>query len=168
MNAFHQQYRTLSPILRAVKREALSTKFQELNSDLKSFIWQIINSRTPETRCEILPGHSENIRQSPINGNSHIRNEHKSLGGLKTNFNFDVTHQVHLSITTFTSLKNEIDYLKNTKVPRIWKKPLHSKAALDFHEELTKKEMVRFSCLNTLWNLKWEQHGFLISSRWNE
>ena len=30
------------------------------------------------------------------------------------------------------------------------KKQIHSKAGLDFHEELTKKEMVRFSCLNTL------------------
>jgi len=121
MNAFHQQYIALPPILRAVKREALSTKFRELNSDLKSFIWQIVNSGTPETRYEILPGHSVYIKQSPINRNSHIRNEHKSLGGLKTNFNFDERHQVHLPITTFTSLENEMDYLKNTKVPRIWK-----------------------------------------------
>jgi len=54
MNAFHQQYIALPPILRAVKREALSTKFPELNSDLKSFIWQMVNSGTPETRYEIL------------------------------------------------------------------------------------------------------------------
>jgi len=121
MNAFHQQYIALLPILRAVKREALSIKFRELNSDLKSFIWQIVNSGTPETMYEILPGHSVYIKQSPINGNSRIRNEHKSLGSLKTNFNFDEKHQVHLSITTFTSLENEMDYLKNTKVPRICK-----------------------------------------------
>ena len=108
-------------MVKAVKREALSTKFREINSDLKSFIRQRVNSGAPETRYEILPGHSAYIKQSPSNGKSHIRNEHNSLGGLKTNFNFDVKHKVHVSITTFTSLENEMYYLKNTKVPRLWK-----------------------------------------------
>ena len=96
-------------ILRAVKREASLTEFRELSSDLKSFIRQVVNSGTPETRYEILPGHSVHIKQSPINGNSHITKEHKSLGGLKTDFNFEVKTKSHLSITTFTSLENEMD-----------------------------------------------------------
>ena len=69
---------------------------------------QIVNSGTPETRYEILPGHSVHIKQSPINGNSHIKKEHKSLGGLKTKFNFEVKQNVHLSIIKFTSLENEM------------------------------------------------------------
>jgi len=57
MTAFHQQYKTYPPTLRAVKRDALYTEFQELNSDLKSFIRQLVNSGTPETGYEILPEH---------------------------------------------------------------------------------------------------------------
>ena len=34
-------------------------------------------------------GHSVEIKQSPIDGNSHITKEYKCLGGLKPNFNFD-------------------------------------------------------------------------------
>ena len=48
-----------------------------------------------------------------------MKKEHKSLGGLKTNFNFEVKQNVHLSITKFTALENEMDQLKKTKVPRI-------------------------------------------------
>ena len=58
----------MSLILRAIKSEALQTEFRKLNSDLKSFIRQIVNSGTLETRYEILPGHSVHIKQSPING----------------------------------------------------------------------------------------------------
>ena len=54
----------------------------------------MVNRGTPETRYEILPGHSVHIKQSPINGNSHITKEHKSLGGLKTDFNFEVKQKV--------------------------------------------------------------------------
>ena len=93
-------------ILRAVKREALSTEFREFNSDLKSFMRQIVNSGTAETRYQILQGHCVHLQQSPIKGNLHITKEHKSLGGLKTNFNFEVKQKVYLSITTFTSLEN--------------------------------------------------------------
>ena len=92
--------------VRALKLGASPTEFLELNSDLKSFIRQIVNWGTSETRYQILPGQSVHIKQSPINGNSHITKEHKSLGGLKTNFHFELKQKVHLSITTFTSLKN--------------------------------------------------------------
>ena len=51
---------------------------------------QIVNNGTPETRYEILQGHRVHIKQSPIKGNLHITKEHKSLGGLKTNFNSEV------------------------------------------------------------------------------
>ena len=93
-------------ILRAVKGEALQTEFLKLNSDLKSFMRQIVNSGTAETRYQILQGHCVHLKQSPIKGDLHITKEHKSLGGLKTNFNFEVKQKVHLSITTFTSLEN--------------------------------------------------------------
>ena len=92
--------------VRALKLGASPTEFLELNSDLKSFIRQIVNRGTSETRYQILPGQSAHIKQSPINGNSHITKEDKSLGGLKTNFHFELKQKVHLSITTFTSLKN--------------------------------------------------------------
>ena len=46
---------------------------------------QIVNSRTPKTRYQILQGYYVHIKQSPIKGNLHITKGHKSLGGLKTN-----------------------------------------------------------------------------------
>ena len=67
---------------------------------------QIVNSGTLETGYQILQGHRVHIKQSPIKGNLHFTKEHKSLGGLKTNFNFEVKQKVYLSITTFTSLEN--------------------------------------------------------------
>ena len=86
--------------VRALKLGASPAEFLELTSDLKSFIRLIVNRETSETRYQILPGQSVHIKQSPINGNSHITKEHKSLGG------FELKQKVHLSITTFTSLKN--------------------------------------------------------------
>ena len=67
---------------------------------------QIVNSGIPETRYQILHGRCVHLKQSPIKGNLHITKEHKSLGGLKRNSNFEVKQKVHLSITTFTSLEN--------------------------------------------------------------
>ena len=93
-------------ILRAVKGKVLLTEFLELNSDLKSFMRQIVNSGTPETSYQIFQGHCVHLKQPPIKVNLHITKEHKSLGDLKTNFNFEVKQKVHLSITTFTSLEN--------------------------------------------------------------
>ena len=78
---------------------------------------QIVNSGTPETRYQILQGHCVHIKQSPIKGNLHITKEHKSLGVLKTNFNFDVKRKVHLSITTFTSLEIKRIYSETEKNP---------------------------------------------------
>jgi len=95
-------------ILRAVKHEALYAEFLELNSDPKSFIRQIVNNGTPETWYEILPGHSVHIKQSTINGNSHITKEHKSLGGLKTNLNSEVKQKVHLIKMVNFKLGNEM------------------------------------------------------------
>ena len=105
--------------VRALKLGASPTEFLELNSNLKSFIRLIVNRGTSETRYQILPGQSVHIKQSPINGNSHITKEHKSLGGKKTNFIIEVKQKVHLSITTFTSLENKTDGLKTTEVPRL-------------------------------------------------
>ena len=106
--------------VRALELGASPTEFLELNSDLKSFIRLIVNRGTSETRYQILPGQSVHIKQSPINGtDSHITKKHKSLGSLKTNFNFEVKQKVHLSITTFTSLENKTDGFKTAKVPRL-------------------------------------------------
>ena len=66
-----------------------------------------------------MQGHYVHIKQSPIKGNLHITKEHKSLGGLKTDFNFEVKQKVQLSITTFTSLENQTNSLRDTKEPRI-------------------------------------------------
>ena len=90
--------------VRALKLGASPTEFLELSSDLNSLTRLIINRGTSETRYQNLPGQSVHIKQSPINNNSHIIKEHKSLGGLKTNFNFELRQKVHLSIATFTSL----------------------------------------------------------------
>ena len=109
----------MPPTVIALKLGASPTEFLELNSDLKSFMRLRVNRGTSETRYQILPGQSVHIKQSPINGNSHITKERKSLGGLKTNFNFEVKQKLHLSITTFTSLENKTDGFKTAKVPRL-------------------------------------------------
>ena len=78
---------------------------------------QIVNSRTPKTRYQILQGYYVHIKQSPIKGNLHITKLHKSLGVLKTNFNFEVKRKVHLSIATFTSLEMKRIYSETQKNP---------------------------------------------------
>jgi len=74
--------------------------------------------RTP--RYHIFLGHSVEMKQSPIDGNSHITKECKCLGGLKPNFNFDWGKTGIKYIYICTLLENKTDLRKTTKVRRIW------------------------------------------------
>ena len=80
---------------------------------------QIVNSGTPKTRhCKFCKGIMYTLNSHPLK-EICISQRNKSLGGLKTDFNFEVKQKVQLSITTFTSLENQTNSLRDTKEPRI-------------------------------------------------
>ena len=97
-----------------------------MNSDLKSFMRLVVYCGTQQGTkfCKAI---------SVLKGICISQRSSKSVGGLKTNFNFEVKQKFNLSITTFTSLENETNLLKNRieKNLRIQKKQLHSNVRLE-------------------------------------
>ena len=83
---------------------------------------QIVIRGTPETGYQILQGHRVHIKQSPKR-NLHFTKEHKSLGGLKTNFNFEVKNKKYIYRSQHSlHLKTKRIYSETQKNPEYEKK----------------------------------------------